>query len=92
MALSPTIDALIETNPTLRGGRPIITGTGTTVRSIVGLYKLGYGAEQIETQLPHLNLAQIYAALAYYHLNVEAIEADIQSDSEEALKRQIEAQ
>lgn len=87
MPFSPTIDALIEKNPLLRGGRPIIAGTGTTVRSIAGLYKLGYGAEQISTQLPHLNLAQIYAALAYYHLNVADIEADIEADSEENLKQ-----
>lgn len=87
MATSPTIDALIEKKQALRGGRPIIAGTGTTVRSVAGLYKLGYGAEQILTQLPHLNLAQIYAALAYYHLNIEEVETDIQADSEESLKR-----
>ena len=40
MALTPTIDALIEKNLHLRGGRPIIAGTGTTVRTIAGLYKL----------------------------------------------------
>ncbi len=87
MATSSTIEGLIEKNQSLRGGRPIIAGTGTTVRSIAGLYKLGYGAEQIATQMPHLNLAQIYAALAYYHLNVEEIESDIEADSEETLKR-----
>jgi uncharacterized protein (DUF433 family) len=88
MALIPTMDALIEENPALRGGRPIIAGTGTTVRTIAGLYKLGLTAEEIATQLPHLHLAQIYAALTYYHLHAEEIEADIASDSEETLQRQ----
>ena len=87
MAFTPTIDTLIEKNPNLRGGRPIIAGTGTTVRAIVGLYKLGLDAEEISTQLTHLNLAQIYAALAYYHLNTDEIESDIEADSEEVLKR-----
>lgn len=87
MALAPTIDALIEENPKLRGGRPIIAETGTTVRTIAGMYKLGLGAEEIATQFPHLNLAQIYAALTYYHLHVDEIEADIEADSEENLKR-----
>lgn len=87
MATTVTIDALIETNPALRGGRPTIAGTGTTVRAISGLYKLGLTAEEIATQLPHLNLAQIYAALTYYHLHVEEIEADIEADSEANLKR-----
>ncbi len=88
MTTAPTMDALIEINPNLRGGRPIIAGTGTAVRTIAGLYKLGLGAEEIGTQLPHLQLAQIYAALTYYHLHVAEIEADIAADSEETLKRQ----
>ena len=82
-----TIDSLIEKNPKLRSGRPIIAGTGTTVRAIAGLYKLGLVAEEIATQLSHLELAQIYAALTYYHLHVDEIEADIEADSEENLKR-----
>ena len=85
MALAPTLDSMIDINPQLRGGRPIIAGTGTTVRTIVGLYKLGLVAEEIATQLPHLNLAQVYAALTYYHLNTAEIETDIEADSEEAL-------
>jgi uncharacterized protein (DUF433 family) len=50
MALATTIDALIENNPALRGGRPIIAGTGTAVRTIASLYKLGLDAEEIATQ------------------------------------------
>jgi uncharacterized protein (DUF433 family) len=87
MAVAPTLDSLIEQSPQLRGGRPIIAGTGTTVRAVAGLYKLGLVAEEIATQLPHLELAQIYAALTYYHLHVDEIEADIEADSEENLKR-----
>lgn len=87
MTLAPSIDTLIDTRSQLRGGRPIIAGTGTTVRIIGNLYKLGLNAEEIATQLQHLTLAQIYAALTYYHMNVEEIEADIEADSEESLKR-----
>lgn len=87
MALAPTMNDLIEHNPRLRGGRPIITGTGTTVRTIAGLYKSGMVAEEIATQLPHLKPAQIYAALTYYHLHVDEIETDIEADSAENLKR-----
>ena len=87
MTFAPTIDSLIETNPQLRGGRPIITGTDTAVRTVAGLYKLGLVAEEIGTQLPHLTLAQIYAALAYYHLHRAEIEADIEADAEENLQQ-----
>ena len=62
------LDKMIVKESALRGGRPIIAGTGTTVRTIAELYKLGLAAEDIAGELP-LGLAQIYAALAYYHLN-----------------------
>jgi len=76
--------AAIAVDPRLRGGRPIIAGTGTTVRTVAGLYKLGLTAEEIAGELP-LTLAQVYAALAYYHLHVDEIEADIQADAESVL-------
>ena len=37
----------------------------------------GLSPEDIITELPHLSLAQVYAALTYYHANREEIEADI---------------
>jgi uncharacterized protein (DUF433 family) len=81
-----SLDKLVIKEPALRGGRPIIAGTGTTVRTIAELYKLGLAAEDIAGELP-LSLAQIYAALAYYHLNRADIDADIAADSEENLKQ-----
>jgi hypothetical protein len=41
-------------------------------------------------EVPHLSLAQIYAALTYYHANREEIEADIAAEEAEAqhLERQ----
>ena len=84
MEAMQTLDGLIVKEPDLRGGRPIIAGTGTTVRTVVGLYKLGYSAEEITGELP-LSLAQVYAALTYYHLHTDEIEADIQADAEATL-------
>ena len=78
------IEGLIIKDPRLRGGRPIIAGTGTAVRTVAGLYKLGLSAEDISGELP-LTLAQVYAALTYYHLHADEIEAVIQADSEETL-------
>ncbi|MCB0211597.1 MAG: DUF433 domain-containing protein [Anaerolineae bacterium] len=86
MIASQTLAGLIIKDPQLRGGRPVIAGTGVTVRTIVGLYKLGLSAEEIIGELP-LSLAQVYAALTYYHLHTDEIEADIQADSEEVLKQ-----
>jgi hypothetical protein len=44
------------------------------VRRIVGWYKMGMSPEEIALEYPHLNLAQVHAALAYYHANREEIE------------------
>ncbi len=78
------IGTLIESNPKIHGGCPIISGTGVTVRRIVIWYKLGYSAEEIADEISHLSLAQVYAALTYYHTNKEAIELEIIAETAEA--------
>ena len=87
MLASQTLDGLIIKDPKLRDGRPIIAGTGVTVRTIVGYYKLGYTPEETADEMG-LDLAGVYAALAYYHLNRDEIEIDIAANSEEAVKKE----
>ncbi len=77
------IGELIVRSPAIRGGRPRIAGTGVTVRRIVQWYKLGLSPEEIADEIEHLSLAQVYAALAYYHANKEEIEADLKAEEEE---------
>ncbi len=67
-------------SPDIREGRPRIAGTGVTARRIVGWYKLGLSPEGIGGRVWHLSLAQMHVALAYYHANREAIEADIAAE------------
>ena len=50
------------------------------VRRIVGWYKQGLAAEEIAREIPHISLAQVYAALTYYHANREEIEADLAAE------------
>lgn len=78
------IGTLIVQTPEIRGGRPCIAGTGVTVRRIVGWSKLGLSPEEIADRIGHLSLAQVYAALTYYHANREEIEADIAAEEAEA--------
>lgn len=78
------LEGLIEKNPDIHNGRAVIAGTGNTVRAIAIMYKQGLSPEEITGELP-LTLAQVYAALTYYHLYTEEIEADIRRDSEAAL-------
>ena len=90
MAKVADIGTFIVPTPKIRGGRPHIAGTGVTVRRIVGWYKLGLTAEEIAAEISHLTLAQVHAALAYYHANQEEIEQDIAE--EEAVAEQLERQ
>lgn len=78
------IGSLITLTPDVRGGRPRIAGTGVTVQRIVGWYRLGLAPEEIADEFGHLTLAQIYAALAYYHANRGEIEAAIAAEEETA--------
>ncbi len=86
MAATRTIDGLIVKDPKLHNGRPVIAGTGNTVRAIAVMYKQGYSPEGISRELP-LSLAQVYAALTYYHLHTKEIDKDIIADSEKNLIR-----
>jgi uncharacterized protein (DUF433 family) len=81
------IGTLIERSPEIRKGRPCIAGTGVTVRRIVGWYNLGLIPEEIAAKIEHLTLAQIHAALAYYHLNQAEIDND--SAAEDAVTDQL---
>lgn len=64
------IGRLITRDPAIRGGRPMVAGTGVTVQRIVGWYRLGLSPDKISTQVRHLSLAhelrwQLLQALAY---------------------------
>ena len=76
------IGTFIVSTPGVVGGRPRIDGTRVSVNTIAIWYKKGYNAEEIADQLEHLTLAQIYAALTYYHANQAEIEADLRAEDE----------
>ena len=78
------IGTLITRTAEIRGGRPRIAGTGVTVQRIVGWAKLGLTPEEIVAEIGHVTLAQVHAALAYYHANPQAIESAIAADQAEA--------
>lgn len=77
------IGTLIRQTPGVCGGRPCIAGTGVSVRRIVGWYKQGLIPEEIATEIPHISLAQIHAALAFYHANRDHMEAEMAAEEAE---------
>ena len=84
MTMIMDIGSLITRSDDIRGGRPRVAGTGVTISRIVGWYKQGLSPEEISTEVPHLSLAQVYAALTYYHANRDEIEAEIVAEDAEA--------
>ncbi|NEP41159.1 MAG: DUF433 domain-containing protein [Okeania sp. SIO2H7] len=90
MSTITDIGKLIDSDPEIHGGTPIIAGTGVTVRRIAIWYKQGYSAEEIADEISHLTVGQVYAALTYYHFNQDQINAEIAL--EEAEGDRIEAE
>jgi uncharacterized protein (DUF433 family) len=68
----------VTRKPEILDGEPIIIGTKTTVRAIVGLWRLGTSPEEIPIHLPHLTLAQVFDALSFYQDNQSEINDYIQ--------------
>jgi uncharacterized protein (DUF433 family) len=83
MATVTDIGSFIAQTPGICGGRPRIAGTGVSVLRIAGWYKLGWSPEEISRRIGHISLAQVYAALAYYHANQETIEAEMAAEDAE---------
>ncbi len=81
--MSIEIGSIIVRTPDFRNGAPHIAGTGISVHRIVRWYKQGYTPEQIADEYAHLTLAQVYAALSYYHANQADIEGDLAAEDAE---------
>ena len=50
------------------------------MRRVVVWYKLGLAPEEIADRIGHLSLAQVHAALAYYHANRQEIETALAAE------------
>ncbi|PIG91911.1 DUF433 domain-containing protein [Gloeocapsopsis sp. IPPAS B-1203] len=61
-----TLSRYVTSNSDILSGEPVILGTRTSVRAIVGLWHLGIMPEEILSHLPHLTLAQVFDALSFY--------------------------
>jgi uncharacterized protein (DUF433 family) len=67
----------VESDPKRRGGAPIIAGTATRVMDIAVRYEvMGMSPDEIRAALPHLSLAQIHTALAYYYAHKRELDRD----------------
>lgn len=70
-----TVYSHITKDPRIRGGKACIEGTRVAVMDVVFFYRRGYAPERIQEEYPLLNLAQVHAALSYYHQRKDEIES-----------------
>ncbi len=74
----PIIREHIVRTPETCWGKPRIAGSRIKVEQVVIWHKrMGMSPEEIVANWPHLKLADIYAALTYYHDYTDEIERDI---------------
>jgi uncharacterized protein (DUF433 family) len=80
-AESPLERVHIVSTPDTCGGKPRVAGSRIQVKHLVIMHeRQGMSPEDIVAEFPHLTLADVYAALAYYHDHREAINAEIAAD------------
>jgi uncharacterized protein (DUF433 family) len=74
---------MLTSTPEVCGGRVRIAGTRVTVLQIVTFYKQGETPEEMTLNFPHVSLAQIHAALAYYYAHQAAVEQELAEERAE---------
>ena len=73
-----TLDEHIEITPNVLGGKPRIAGHRISVQDVAIWHEqMGQSVEQIASEY-HLSIADIYAALAYYHDHRSEIDQSMQ--------------
>ena len=81
--VQPVLDKHIESTSDICSGRSRIAGTRIRVQDIAALHEFqGMTADEIVSGYPHITLADVYAALAYYHDHREQINRDFAADEE----------
>lgn len=83
MTTTINIGTLVTRTPGTCSGRPRIAGRRLSVQQIAVLTKQGLSLQEIAQEYYGLTLAQVHAALAYYHANLDEIEADIADEQAE---------
>ena len=81
---------MITRSPDVLAGKPHIKGHRVAVHRVAGWWKKGVTVEEISQELPTLSPAEIFAALAYYHLNKAEIDGYL--EEERATCAQLERQ
>ena len=79
-----TVYSHVTKDPQVCGGKACVDGTRIRVLDLVCLMRQGLSPQGMISAYPSLNLAQVYAALSYYHENAQEIDSDLERDREAA--------
>lgn len=83
VAVMIEIGALLSQKPGVCGGRLCVAGTGISVRRIAVLHNQGMTVEEIVGNWGYISVAQVHAALAYYHANKAEMDAALEEEQRE---------
>lgn len=90
MTIQAVISEHIEITPGVCGGKPRIAGHRIKVQDVVIWHeRMGMSPDEIVSQYPTITLADVYAALAYYHDHIQEIRQQIEEG--EAFARELQA-
>jgi uncharacterized protein (DUF433 family) len=88
---APSLPDYIVKTPGTCSGQPRIAGTRIKVKHVyTWVEQMGMTPAQVVAEYPHLTMAQVYAALAYYWSHQDEIQQDI--DNEAKLVAELKAQ
>jgi len=92
MSMQQVTNNYVETRPNRDGQmRAFVVGTRVRVQDLVSDHERhGLSPEQIAREYPHLTLAQVYAALAYYHDHRDEVREAMKADDEFIQKAEAE--
>ena len=79
------LSAHITQTPGICGGKACIAGHRIRVADIVVWHEMrGYSADEVVDMFPGITLADVYAALAYYHDHRRDIQAELRREMRRA--------
>ncbi len=77
----PSLAEFIVHTPDTCGGKARIAGTRITVKLVyISVERAGMTPAQVVDDYPHLTMAQVHAALAYYWSHQDEIHRDIENE------------
>jgi uncharacterized protein (DUF433 family) len=77
----PRLADFIVKTPGVCSGQPRIAGTRIKVKHVyVWVEQMGMSPTQVVAEYPHLTMAQVHAALAYYWSHQDEIQQDIEDE------------